>query len=613
MGKAKTDRRKGKTPSARKRDMRSSNRKVDDYSKSKPGIVDKDETYNCQTSQPNDWRWYAQNEQLLRDSASYPYSWPLGTKLNLGEDAPVLNRGSVPGVMAIYTSATFGNSNNPNSPINVAARNIYSFVRHANSGSANYDAPDLMLYLMAMDSAYSMIAHLKRIYGVVNTFSYTNRYYPKAVVNALGADYDDIAANLADFRAGINALSVKIGSMCIPASMSYFAKHMWMYSGLYADADQDKAQTYLFTPLGYYVYTLDADEAGALGFKRMPYVPALNNTTGYNPVVVGSTADGTLMTHKQLLQCVNDIINPILSSEDMNIMSGDILKAFGRENLYKLEMLEETYTVIPAYNMEVLDQIQNATLVGDYNVSFGLRQDASKGWLVATPSFAHPWPFNLPSEENPGQNAFICDRFVNFQHGDISPANTMEATRMTNILTEATESGTEAYYCYTLGSEVAHFAHIYYYANGTITSTTSQWNLYRTQRIYVGVTQLINFSSQKMENVVANMTQAQVTQWQTEMKAEMNINFINARTAVAAINLLAEQLTMFDRHPFVAITTGIQDVNTGTMHTAPAYGNLNAFLGDIAYYAIVTAADLSQMAETALLSEFNVTQYGRKQ
>lgn len=155
---------------------------------------ERDSTFNAQKSKPNDPRWYAQNPQLLRDTASFPYSWPLGNKLNLGQHAPEINKGSIPGIMGIYTAPTFGWADNPNSPINVAARNVYSYVRHANSGHANYDAPDLMLYLCAMDSIYSYLSYLKRVYGVVSTYSYTNRYYPKAVIQAMHVDSTTFSA-----------------------------------------------------------------------------------------------------------------------------------------------------------------------------------------------------------------------------------------------------------------------------------------------------------------------------------------------------------------------------------------------------------------------------------
>lgn len=560
------------------------------------GFSKEEGSFNAQTSKPNDWRWYAQNEQLLKDTASFPYSWPLGNKLNLGSYAPEINKGSLPGVMAIYTSPTFGWSDNPNSPVNVAARNIYSYVRHANSGHANYDAPDLMLYLCAMDSLYSYLAYLKRIYGVMSTYSYTNRYYPKAVIEAMRVNFDDIQANLADFRGFINTYAIKVGSMCVPASMSYMAKHMWMYDGLYADSNQDKAQTYLFSPDGFYRYTLK-DDAGALAWYRMSF----------------PSAPDSLARFSDLRQFANSMLDPILRSEDMNIMSGDILKAFGAANVYKVEGINETYTVLPAYQPEVLDQIQNTSLIGLFDATDAHRpylyQDATKGWLKFTPVCEHPYPFNLADEEFPGQNVFCANRFVTFEHGDITPANTMEATRMTNIADEYTADNTQYYNVTTMGSEVAHYATIHYY----VQQTNGEWHLEHTKPIYIGLTHMLSITSANFtDQVKADLNATQVDTGRVAIRDAFSAQFISFRDALSSDALITQRLSQFARHPAVAVTTGIQDLSTGTYHVAPAYGRFNGMLLDVNYYTIVDKDDLRVMSETALMSMFNITQYGRK-
>ena len=564
--------------------------------------------YNAQRSKPNDWRWYAQNEQLLRDSSSFPYSWPLGNKLNLGVNAPEVNKGSLPGVMAIWTTPTFGWSDNPNSPVNVAARNVYSFVRHANSGHANYDAPDLMLYMCAMDSIYSYLAFLKRVYGVISTYSYTNRYYPKAVVTAMTVDYDDIQRNLADFRGFINSFAVKVGSMCIPASMSYMAKHMWMYSGLYFDSDQDKAQTYLFVPNNLYRYALDQDGAGMLeGFSFAEYYTT-HGTTDNDP---------SYINFEGLRKIADDMLDPILRSEDMNIMSGDILKAFGPGGIYKVEGIGETYTVLPSYEPEVLDQIQNLTLVGLFKYAghenmtqdgaAKLCQDPTKGWLVSKPLFNHPYRFTLADEEFPGQNVFISDRIVTFEHGDITPANTMEATRMCNIAREYSKEHTDSYEVHTLGSEAALFARIYYYVQGDV-----EWELQHTQQIFTGLTHILNLQSNSVySEVKENMDTAAVGAAQDAIQTYFSSMFIDFRDELSKDANLIHRLSQFNRHPAVAITTGLQDTDNGTRHVAPAYGRFNGFIFDVNYYTVIGEEDLRVMAEVALLSQFNVTQYGR--
>nr|AXL64604.1 capsid protein [Chicken picobirnavirus] len=549
-------------------------------------------------SSDNDWRWYAQNEQLLRDSASFSYNYPLGTTVTITPDSSdPINTAAIPGVMAIYCSPAYGSSLVANSPLNVAIRNIYSFVRHANSGHTNYDAPDLGIYLMAMDNLYSYISFLRRVYGVAMTFSYTNRYYPTAVMNAMGVDFEDIHQNLADFRAYINSLSVKVGSMCIPASMSVFARHMWMYEGYYVDTDQDKAQTFLYTPAGFFKYNLNTDQSGML-----TYVPLINPED-----YVSSTdiADTSLLKFKDLHDYGDTLIETILRSEDMNIMSGDILKAFGRENVYMIPMIPENYVVLPSFNEEVVNQVNNATLIGprcftgdgSFLETNSLEQDPTHGYLVENITCAITSPDMTTSAANAiDRGALTSKKYLNFDHGDVSPADSMVASRLTNIIPSGqidSDSGihfgsTPSGSGYTgivwsnsdmlpqdstFGTDVAHFASIFYYGSN---------GLVRSEMITAVLPVVITAADASQSGINALVR---------------NVQFDTAR-----INML----TNFRRHPRVAYQYYI------TIGSVSSAGQYVANIGDLNYWTVVDVYDLKGMSETALLSEFNVTQYGRK-
>ena len=561
-------------------------------------------------SKSNDWRWYAQNEQLLRDTASYSYNYPLGSivrRTRTGDQPADTN--SIPGVMAVHTVPAFGGSQSPTSAINVAVRNIYSFVRHANSGHTNYDAPDLGIYLMAMDSLYSFLSYLRRIYGVVMTFSYTNRYYPTAVVNAMDVDFEDIHRNIADFRAYINSLAVKVGSMCVPASMSYFTRHMWMYEGYYVDTDQDKAQTYLYVPDGFYKYTLNnVDQSGALELTLL-------RPQGFH-VASSGVADLDLLTFKDLHDYGDALLAPILSSEDMNIMSGDILKAFGSNGIYMIPMIPENYVVLPTYNEEVLDQINNATLVGfptkATNPSSSgsafinmLIQDPTHGWLMNPLQFKVTTPGAVTNIISFNADALTSKKMINFNHGDIGPANTMVASRLTQCIPpskinsgtgfDSVTNGSMLIKSYdtttggdidtdpwnTIGSDVATYAVIYYYANGGLMASEGMST--------VLCSYLPGYEATTTEKLQALVTHVQQDAFRINM------------------------LSMFDRHPRIAFQFGITDPSiTGDPAQNVVVGDYLCDLGDINYYTIVDQSDLASMAETALLSMLNVTQYGRQ-
>lgn len=538
---------------------------------------------NCQNGADNDPAWYAQNPQILKDSASFSYNYPLGARLNFGDNpaADKMNSTSLPGIMAIYTTPTFGQSVHANSPINTAARNIYSFVRHANSGHSNYDAPDLMLYLTAMDNLYSFISFLKRAYGVMMPAYYTNRYMPKALIESMHLDYDDLNANLNDFRSFINRLALRVGSMCIPASMSYMARHMWMYEHIWTDDDSDKAQVYLYSPHGFYRYSLDEDSAGQLEYKDL-------FTDGHPN-----------LTFADLVNYGESMLEPILSSEDMNIMSGDILKAFGSENLYKINMIDEAYLVMPEYSMEVLDQIQNSTLLGHYLGTPTLHQDTTKGYLIFDPVF-DPMYQPVPGLF-PGLNVMVTDRLVTFPHGDIKPEDTMVATRLTNILdvkqvgpspSSVRAGEVPEIKCPTMGSEIAHHATIFNYQD----DNEGNWTLHASRPIYTSLLFMLDNSTPLNNN--DSDSAAAIGQLTVDLGATLS---------------LIGQIGAFDRHPSVGLSgfvniTWMRD--SGEKHMANT-SEFNSLLVDSSYYTILGRQDLINLAETALLSEFNVLQYGK--
>lgn len=552
----------------------------------------------------NDPSWYANHPQLLKDSASFPFGYALGNIIDMGKDASVdMNRHSVPGIMSIYLAPTIGESTSRNSAVNVAARNVYSFVRHANSGHTNYDSPDLMLYLLAMDSIYSYIAYLKRAYGCLLTYSYTNRYIAKALIEAMEIDYEDIQTHMADFRQMINTLVIKAGSLCVPSVFPYYQRHYTMYSDIYLDApNSDKAQMYIYMPEGFYGFRYDDDGSGYL--CPAPFTETVTTSSQI------TSHNAHLHTLAELVFFGNNLLNAILESEDMNIMSGDILKAYGEGGVYKLSMIDDNYIVMPKYSEEILDQINNATLcgrffmpslIGDNSIkqsgetTIGLPHDH----LIATPHTAVITPDKYTSSAS--LQAYNANRIVNFEHGAVEAADTMVASRLTNIphtsrienniAVETPDNavvGTNKPWSAiwmtwkTVGAEIATFAKIYYFGRPAEPADNFATYYYASEDIYTAISTLIPTNTNSTELIKSAMSL-------------MNDDFRRATF-----------ITVFNRHPRISQTI----VGEGASD-AIQINNCVGYLGDINYYTIINRENLIEMSAVAMLSLFNITQYGR--
>lgn len=289
----------------------------------------------------NDPSWYEVSPELTRAAASLPFSYFPGSKLpKTPHTGGQYGYNSVPGVMEIRYVPAIGRSEDLLSAPNVAARAIYSWVRHQNSGSKNYEAVDLMLYILAMESIYIQINEAKRIYGVAMRYDVANRNIPDLILDTLGVDADDVRRNLAQFRYGINLAVAKISALCVPQAFDIFKRHAIISTTILADSDSSRAQFYAWVASGYYVFQ-----------------PKTTSTGGMLEFKYRGTERRTV---KVVLDQINEALDALLTDEDINVMSGDILKAYGRENLYSVPELAENYTADLFYDEGMLQQIENA-------------------------------------------------------------------------------------------------------------------------------------------------------------------------------------------------------------------------------------------------------------
>lgn len=367
----------------------------------------------------NDVAWYAQTPELLRDAASFPFSNAVGAPfyLDWAGDGISVNDSprTVPGIMTYDIIPCPGYGESANSPLNTAAFSIYSFVRHANSGSANYDAPDLMLYLIALANVYSYINYLQRIYGTLNMYSHFNRYMPRGIVQAQHAQFDNIIEHIADFRYGINALIYKASSFACPADMPYFSRLAFLFSNVYAEGESAKDQLYMYTPRGFMQYSeTTSQDGGQLTFK---------------PLI---TSAASPLTYGQLLQYGNQLLSPLIMSEDMNIMSGDILKAYGANGILKLVTLPEVYNITPVTDLTVLEQMKNAKYMDLYSGAT-ITQDSTHSFLKT-----RVWRTYSPTVEAKTNKNVLTTILT-----DPTPGDVIERTRlMFTVSTESTGDST---------------------------------------------------------------------------------------------------------------------------------------------------------------------------
>lgn len=501
----------------------------------------------------NDPNWYAASEALMRDAASLPFSESLGNELTLhsyfpNAEAPNWKK-VIPGVMAIRFIPGCGISTRFSSPVNVAARNIYSFVTSHQSGAKNYEAPDLMMYLLAMDSIYSFWNFIVRVYGVANLYAQKNRYLPRGILTAMNVDPDDVIKNLSDLRYGINHAVQDIGSRCVPSTIPLIKRHSFMNQYLYLDNPQEKAQIYLYTLEGYHKW-IDATDTspGYLNYESM----WTDAETG-NPL--------PLWTVQGLLGELESMIAMVMSSQDFDRMSGDILKAYPGK-LIGLQEIPETYTVIPVYDDVVLSQIENSTAMGS-----PLKEEGPPGTLRNTASIIQVAASNeityAPYFVAAPQKFF--DVVINAHTDETTPAQIMEWTRLITTLDPD-------------------------YVKGTTIDAA------KAQAQYAGT------------EIVTYYTVVELSADQKTFKKFDHTSFPWYYNSAENVNWIVEmwsRFTTFNRHPMLRIG---QPESASTALTDGSW--FTQMIADFDNYTSISPRTLSHLHETAILSELAVPLLG---
>jgi hypothetical protein len=413
---------KGKRPQSRER--------LDDSKKMvKEGVVESKDSDLL--SKHNNVEWYGGGSVLTDSACKIPYTYPLGTtmigqyyggsdnliSLGYDKDMNVVSGAlptAAPGFMTFLATITPGMSETPSSPINVAMRKIYAFIRKNNSGAANYEPVDMFMYILSMDEIYTMWSHIMRAFGYLYYYSSMNRYYAQGAYRAMCVNYDDLAANAATYRTRFNVISAKVNSFAVPNVMSIFKRHGWLFQNIYIDTPEDKAQSYIVIPAGYRTFEPYESESG-----------------GYMKWNALSGSGLTVRKMSDWLDILEDMIDKMTVNEDMNIMSGDIEKAYGSESLVKLGMITETLMFAPSYDEGFLNQLENAVITG-MPTSNDVTQ--SIGNLVYNPIFA---PTTITTKT--AFDYWTEARMLNSHNPNPTSDDTLQATRWTVMGGELTE------------------------------------------------------------------------------------------------------------------------------------------------------------------------------
>lgn len=413
---------KGSRSGSQSRQQKYKTDKRDDSPTSRKG----DYTFGDKLDGLNDFSWYNKYPDLLQAAASVPYPYRTGMPLPLGSidigtpTAPNIVDAKpygIPGIMAIKFYPTLGKSTNVTDPASITCKELYARVRKSFSGSLNADAPDFLIYLMALDSVFSYIGSLKRVYRILNAFTPMNYSLPDRLLFALGIDYSQISS----FRAHkttlfgmINELVYMTKNLTCPAVMDIFNRHYWMNDNVYADSPSQNSQLYVFKQAGYFKFQLlnTPDEVPAGGLKMTNFSWA------------GMNLD-------DVFNFGRDLINALASWDDAYTISGYLARAFEGVPSFSVDLLTGDEMLTLQYQEEVLTQIENIMglpqgMSSSYTLNLDVTQNPKTNIVISNPTITIPTTGNTAW----GGGLYALNSFINLRTDTPTVADTVIATRL---------------------------------------------------------------------------------------------------------------------------------------------------------------------------------------
>jgi hypothetical protein len=223
-----------------------------------------------------------------------------------------------------------------------------------------------------------------------------------------------------------------------------------MYSNVYKDEDVSKSQFYVYTPAGVYKWA-PTISAGGSGLS-VENVAAKEDSSGRI-----NALDATNNTYVNITATGNRLINALLGNEDIGIMSGDILKAYGAENLWRLETIPEGYAVIPVFSEEVLSQIHNTEFASYMPTTKEGDTAGLQGFTVFQDNTVGSGIIKQDLYFNGGYH-ILYDKVLDFWKQDPTPEDVLVATRNTYVAERNdgdSKSLTRNVHLTSYGSEIA--------------------------------------------------------------------------------------------------------------------------------------------------------------
>nr|AVX53369.1 putative capsid [Marmot picobirnavirus] len=366
----------------------------------------------------NDISWWNKVPSLFNEATKVSFMNQLGAEVNIpGLESPV------PGALVMDTFTTPGWSSDINSAASLAAVGMYEEIRkRLNKPNPDYEPADLAIMVFCISDIYSQYMNIIRAFGMMNVWSASNFYLPRALMQALyGGDnaldvFQNFLSTGPQMRFRFNAYVAEANSFLeVPGNLDIITRQSWLFQYLYRDSNSAKAQIFARRKQIAYIWD-DTGETGSkasvIGLEGVAYSQS-------NPILL-------------LINTFGRCIEALRNSSSVRIMLSDMRQAFADSLHFNMPVLDEEYTVEIRTVDEVNMQIENTLIYPVTSTQssqlhdFDVTQNPETGAIIYQPSII----VNGTGESFANRSWYLNDTYViNVHEPSVSADQIMEATR----------------------------------------------------------------------------------------------------------------------------------------------------------------------------------------
>lgn len=280
----------------------------------------------------------------------------------------------IPGIMQINYVAGPGVANSALDPVNRTFAMIMADLYAKTSGATlGFNNAQLAMQMASLASIMNCIGEVQRALSATEFWVTKNAYYPRALLNAMGFDYDDVVENKAIAVTRINSVAHAFNNMQIPAFLDVFKRQYTLASNVYLDEESDLGQIYVFKQAGHYEYDFE-------GFR--------------------CTFVRDEKKYSSILRRINDIEAALfrwINNDDFYKVNGALLRAYREAAVETIPDSGLTDVINPKPADHILSQIMNMDIVGQL-LTLDITQNVEKNLIY--------WQPTLSSDPQPPRNYF---------------------------------------------------------------------------------------------------------------------------------------------------------------------------------------------------------------